>query len=650
MNIEKLNIAGFGKLISKEIQLKEGINIVYAPNESGKSTLASFLRFMFYGFSKKERASEKNPVTSKQKFIPWEGQQAGGSLTATVKGKSYSLQRTAKKTTQLFSVYDSVTGEQEVFRREPGEEFFGISLETFESTAFFGQSAFSGLEMDELEAKLRNMATGADEEVSYEKAITKLKNLYNKIAGVRAGSRSKVSTLYARKEQLEGRKAKLLTELASDSWANTEEKKVRLAAVNELISDKKAQIEEAERFSKEKYNTDSDALEQQLKEENDKLFQADLGISELTREEVNSATIEYYRCNAEYSKYKEMPAKPKKSIGGMLLILLAIIVAGIGIALYFTDFAVGMIACEGIAVVLLIAGIISSVAGSKKYLDKIAEYEAEMRNYATVTEQMDSIREFLSKYGFVGGEIGEGLTKLSELVEKRDALKVGVEEISKAIELRKIEGEKQLDEKLLQLKSELRNMEEEYNSLRISIAEDKAEIVRIATAKEELSKVENELSDIEQSLQQCKEDADAVSLAMNSLDSAHGELTRLFAPSLNKAASEYVRLFSSNERTLTIDAKGNIKVCENGVIRPLSYYSAGTMDMIYVAVRLALIDLLYGENRPPLVFDDTFANLDEKRMKQMMEMLSKQPSQIIYLTCRDPRPFLNGINFNMVEF
>ena len=650
MNIEKLNIAGFGKLISREVQLKEGINIVYAPNESGKSTLASFLRFMLYGFSKKERASEKNPVTSKQKYIPWEGQQAGGSITAKIGGRKYSVQRTAKKTTQLFSVYDSLTGEQEVFHKEPGEEFFGISLETFESTAFFGQAAFSGLEMDELEAKLRNMATGADEEVSYEKAVTKLKNLHNRIAGFRAGSRSKMSTLNARKEFLESKKEELSSEIANSKASDSEEKKLKLSELSEKIVSKKAEIEEAEKLSSEKYRTDSETLENQLKEEEKKLLKAELGMTELTKEEVNSATIEYYRCNAELAKYKELPPKPKKSISGIFLIVLAVALAAGGVGLYLYGMPWLMMFCEMIALALLTGGIASTALSSQKYLMKQAVYDNEMSKYAALQNQMGDIRSFLGKYGLGGKEPGEGLTELADLVEKRDSLRAGVAEIRKAIELRKLEGEKKLDAHLNMLSNELRAIEEEYNALRIAIAEDKAELVRIAAAKEELAKTEGELADIEQSLTQCKKDADAVALAMDSLDNAHSELNRLFAPALNRAASEYMQLFSGNERTLTIDSKGNVKVCENGVLRPLNYYSAGTMDTVYVAVRLALIDLLYKDNRPPLVFDDTFANLDEKRMKQMMEILEKQKSQIIYLTCRDPRPFLDGVKFNMVEF
>ena len=650
MNIEKLNITGFGKLISKEVQLKDGINIIYAPNESGKSTLASFLRFMLYGFSKKERASEKNPVTSKQKFIPWEGQQAGGSITLKTNGKSYSIQRTAKKTTQLFSVYDSLTGEQEVFHKEPGEEFFGISLETFESTAFFGQSAFSGLEMDELEAKLRNMATGADEEVSYEKAVTKLKNLHNKIAGFRAGSRSKMSVLNGRKALLESKKEELNEVLAGSKSENTQLKKNNLEKISRDIEQKKAQIEEFQKLNSEKYRFAGEALENKLKEEKDKLYQAELGLTDLTKEEVNSVTIEYYRCNAELAKYKEEPEKPKKSISGIFLIIFAVIIAACGVLLYFNNMQWLMLFCEMIALALLTGGIASTALSSQKYLMKQAVYENEMSKYSSLNSQMESVREFLGKYGLAGKETGEGLTTLANLVEKRDSLNASVEEISKAIELRKIEGEKQFDERLTALNNELHEMENEYNSLRISIAEDKAELVKIVAAKEELAKTDGELGDIELGLQQCKEDADAVALAMNSLDTAHTELTRLFAPALNRAASEYMKLFSGNERTLTIDSKGNVKVCENGVIRPLNYYSAGTIDAVYVAVRLALIDLLYNDNRPPLVFDDTFANFDEKRMAQMMDILSKQPSQIIYLTCRDPRQFLNNIPFNMVEF
>ena len=62
MKIKKLKINGFGKLKDKDIELKEGINIIYGKNEAGKSTLLKFITGMFYGVSKNKNSKSENKI------------------------------------------------------------------------------------------------------------------------------------------------------------------------------------------------------------------------------------------------------------------------------------------------------------------------------------------------------------------------------------------------------------------------------------------------------------------------------------------------------------------------------------------------------------------------------------------------------------
>ena len=75
--------AVFGRLQGEELQLREGLNILEAPNETGKSTLAGFIRYMLYGFPKNERSSATNPITTAQRFKPWQGGETAGSMVFT---------------------------------------------------------------------------------------------------------------------------------------------------------------------------------------------------------------------------------------------------------------------------------------------------------------------------------------------------------------------------------------------------------------------------------------------------------------------------------------------------------------------------------------------------------------------------------------
>lgn len=68
MQIKKLQINNFGKLNNKNIELNNGINVIFGENESGKSTLLKFITSMFYGASKNKNGKR---ISDFEKYTPW---------------------------------------------------------------------------------------------------------------------------------------------------------------------------------------------------------------------------------------------------------------------------------------------------------------------------------------------------------------------------------------------------------------------------------------------------------------------------------------------------------------------------------------------------------------------------------------------------
>ena len=90
MTIDKIYIANFGKLTDLTIIPSDGLNIIYAPNESGKSTLLSFIKYMFYGTKVKKARGD---MTFKEKYMPWNGMPMSCSIEFTHSGKKYIISR-----------------------------------------------------------------------------------------------------------------------------------------------------------------------------------------------------------------------------------------------------------------------------------------------------------------------------------------------------------------------------------------------------------------------------------------------------------------------------------------------------------------------------------------------------------------------------
>ena len=131
MKILKMR-ATFGKLQSAELALGEGLNVIEAPNEGGKSTWSAFLRAMLYGINTKER-DRQGYLAEKNRYQPWSGAAMEGSVELLWQGRSVTLRRRPKGSTP-FGRFEAVyTGTAELVpgltRDNAGETLTGVPRE-----------------------------------------------------------------------------------------------------------------------------------------------------------------------------------------------------------------------------------------------------------------------------------------------------------------------------------------------------------------------------------------------------------------------------------------------------------------------------------------------------------------------------------------
>ena len=94
MKINNIQINGFGNLKEKNLNLKNGINIVFGENETGKSTLANFLKAMFYGVNRNKNG---NPFSEYERFKPWGEGDFSGKIDYEINGQNYTAIREFNK-------------------------------------------------------------------------------------------------------------------------------------------------------------------------------------------------------------------------------------------------------------------------------------------------------------------------------------------------------------------------------------------------------------------------------------------------------------------------------------------------------------------------------------------------------------------------
>ena len=175
--------ATFGRLNTVVLRPGAGLTLIEAPNESGKSTWAAFLRAMLYGFPTRDRNSA-GYLAEKNRYQPWSGAAMEGSIRLEWKGREVTLYRGPKGSVPwgAFSALWSATNEpvEGMTGENCGELLLGVSREVFERTAFVGQNGAFLSPSADLEKRIAALATSGEEEVSFSQVERRLKDWLNR--------------------------------------------------------------------------------------------------------------------------------------------------------------------------------------------------------------------------------------------------------------------------------------------------------------------------------------------------------------------------------------------------------------------------------------------------------------------------------------
>ncbi len=173
MKLLKLQITEFGGLRDTVLEPGAGLNIIEGDNESGKSTVLAFIRFMLYGLGGRAGGSEPS---DKERYPSWAGGRAAGIMTLTTSdGRRWRIERegvithTARGDSyneKPVRIFDDETGELIHRGQCPGELFLGLSVQNFNSTCAVAQLKNTELGAGELGNGIENMLRSADEGVS----------------------------------------------------------------------------------------------------------------------------------------------------------------------------------------------------------------------------------------------------------------------------------------------------------------------------------------------------------------------------------------------------------------------------------------------------------------------------------------------------
>lgn len=239
MKLISCYIENFGGLSQYELEFSDGLTVIKEPNGFGKTTLAEFLRAMFYGFPRKAKTLDKS---KRQKYTPWDGGKFGGNLVFEYEGKQYRLERSFGTTPRgdSFNLIDLATGRKSSrFSENIGLELFQLDADSFERSTYMPQVYdHTTLTTTGIQAKLGDLVEDTGDINHFDKAVQTLRSRrsgfipYRGSGGSVAEAAVQITRVQKELDRVEGQK-EMLEQCAGgirDTEAEIERKKLDMEA------------------------------------------------------------------------------------------------------------------------------------------------------------------------------------------------------------------------------------------------------------------------------------------------------------------------------------------------------------------------------------------------------------------------------------
>ena len=591
MRLLELHIDGFGKFHDRTISFNDGINIIYGKNEAGKSTLHTFIRGMLFGIERGRGRAAKNDLYTK--YEPWENSGTyEGWLRLEKDGTIYRIERRFRKENKSLKIINETKGlEEEATPAFVSSLLDGLTETMYNNTISIGQlkSATEDGMVTELKNYIANMNTTGNISLNITKATAFLRNQKRSLeAGLIPEASREFTSLLAEIRSVEA-------EIAGPEYEN------QLAAYQNMRTQVKGLID----------NTQAQKKDLDEKLANGKKVLSDNGFTDRTSVDAVSSDAERL-----YSEYNTLNGECNKKFRKVLSGLTAVLgIAGLGAAaaLGYFNLTAYLPVCGAAAAAAVIFFIISLVIRQK---DK--EYH----------------RMFDNTSSELGALLARHLGDSAVSEDAMNAFRARMGEFSKLCDM------------VAQSETEIRKFLEDLSNLQTKQAGCSEMIEKQQRTQWELEKKLEHLSN-------CKNKAKALKRTLAENDRIHDEIVAIdlaqetmadlsssirdsFGLYLNKEASQYITGITGGiYDSMSIDENLNVFLNTKTKLVPLENVSSGTMDQVYLALRLAAAKLLQGSGSGfPLIFDDSFTQYDDERLKTALEWLaSAYGGQIIIFTC-----------------
>jgi len=645
LKINNIKINNYGKIKNKEINFKNKINIIYGKNEAGKSTLLNFIFNTFYGISKNKKGKT---ISDYEKFKPQEGEEFSGKLEYELdNNEKFEIYRDFnKKNPKIFNENLEDISKQFNIDKKTGNEFFydqtKVDEDLFISTVGILQKEVE-LEKNNqnfLVQKLANLVGTGEDNVSYKRALNRINKKQLDEVGTDRSREKPINILNKKIEELENKKNKL-EEYQNKKYEIAEEEnnliniQEELKNTNNYFKEIKLYLEN-EKIEKEKINI----KENIINENNNKIN----NLKNELNEQKNIENKKQEKINLENKIIEKEKNKMKKNliISFIFLIIINLLV------LLFVQENFKYLILFTIPIYLGVWKIIKNGLIKKQKIKK-----EELNNNSENNLEIKNIENKIYLLNENNNKLKEEIIELNNNLNIKN--KIEIEKINNKYYNLLPENNLIKINDLEKINYELEKIQTEINANNIELHKIKLDKENIEPQLDKLAEVEEKLNYNKNNLEEINKLNLSIEITKKILEESYNEMKENITPKFTNNLSKIIAVITNNKyNKIKYNEENGIMVeLPNGDYMPIDKLSTGTIEQLYLAFRISMIDDL-SEETLPLFLDETFAYYDDERLQNILIFLEKesQKRQIFIFTCsnRETEILKNlNIDFNYIN-
>lgn len=653
--------ATYGKLDQARLDLQPGLNVICAPNEGGKSTWCRFLLAMFYGLNTRQRGD----LADKNRFQPWSGSLMQGKLELSVGDKELTLSRRTQRPDAPLGVFSCTysgtdTPVPGLDATRCGETLLGVPQSVYQRCAFIPSGSLAIDADADLERRISALISTGDEKISFSQVESRLKKQLRQRKYNRSGSipllEAEIAGLRAAQQEaqtLTGQLENLQQQLSQAREDQARRRQARLQVAQEALREKETCLQALPDSS------DLQRINQQLgavRSLGDQVQQAQEAVSrqesaieaqlqELNRNPLHPMT----KAQLEAQLQIQPPAPPQVA---QLLISLALGLCGGGFLWYEIDRPQILWLCLACAVTALAAGnflrlLIRRIRlqqSRRRELSRQEELRKLAESYLPALEELEAQRALLRQKQQILSDGDRRLrTQLSDLLSQVSRWD---DSVQSAGDIRRFvretaQNRDRLAQELHQAQTQLLQAQmSDADGTVTHLQQQIAQVQGRLDAGRDAQALGDQISRLEEELVRQQAEYDALRLSLDALQAANTTLQNRFSPELGRRAAEiFADMTGSTWSRILLDREFHLSA-ESGsdpTRRSVQLLSAGTADQLYLAVRLAICEMILPpEQNPPLILDDALLTFDDARLSTTLNYLTQLGAQrqILLFTCQ----------------